>query len=197
MKRMFAILIALALTVGYAVSAGAQAGTANGQMLERYNYQEAQVLGQSISDSLVWSQSTTTVGRHTKTDTLVGTEADTSITVLTIPGAETIAAVLSYKNGIKGATTSTFACTLHTQVSIDGTNWVQVPLGTRVTATSSTTTQNAWAFIWSKNDSLVTEGGGSQRYISGAKFMRFRISQAWGDDTTFMKVTYHVKYQKR
>lgn len=195
MKRLFAVLIALALTVGLAISAGAQAGTANGQAGENFDW--STTAGKSISDSLTWSQSTTTAGRHTKTDTLVGTEADTSITVLNIANAKKIAAQLIYTNKLNGVTTTAFACSLHTQVSLDGSNWFQVPLASVVvTATSSTTNQIGWGFVFSEGDSLVTAGGGANRYIGGAKYLRFRTGQVFGNDTTFIKTVYHVVYNQ-
>lgn len=196
MKRMFAVLIALVLTVGFAVSAGAQAGTANGQAVENWSYETSGVLGKSISDSLNWSQSTTTAGRHTKTDTLIAAEKDTSTTVLNIAGAERIAAQIVYTNKIAGlGAGSALACSLLTQVSLDGSNWVNCPVAPIIaTATSSTVTQTQLATIYSKGDSTLGIPA-QQKFIAGAKFMRFRLGHSYGnDDTTFVKVIYHVLY---
>lgn len=197
MKRTFAVLIALALVAGFAVSAGAQAGTANGQAVENWSFETSGVLGKSISDSLVWSQSTTTAGRHTKTDTLVGAESDTSITVINIAGAEKIAAMLVYTNKIAtgGGASTALACSLFSQVSLDGSNWISVPLAPIVaTATSSTTNQRSYGFIYSKGDSVVTGGAYANAWVGTAKFLRFRLGQSYGNDSTYVKVVYHVVY---
>lgn len=196
MKRYFTILIALVLAIGFATTAHSQAGTANGQAVENWSYETSGVLGKSVSDSLTWSQSTTTAGRHTKTDTLVGTEADTSITVINIAGAEKIAVQVVYTNKVNGTGAQTaLACSLFSQVSLDGSNWVQVPLAPIVaTATSSTVTQTKMGFVYSKGDSLVTVGGGANAFVGVAKFLRFRLGQSYGNDTTFIKTAYHVVY---
>lgn len=196
MKRYFAILIALVLAIGFATTAHSQAGTANGQAVENWSYETSGVLGKSVSDSLTWSQSTTTAGRHTKSDTLVGAESDTSITVINIAGAEKIAAQIVYTNKLLGHVTGTaLACSLISQVSLDGSNWVSVPLPPIIaTATSSTITQTKMGFIYSKGDSVITVGGGANAFVGVAKFLRFRVAQSYGDDSTLVKVVYHVIY---
>ena len=140
MKRLFAVLSALVLVVGFSTLAGAQAGTVNGEAAENYSYSDANRMGKSISDSLTWSQSTTTAGRHTKTDTLVGAESDTSITVLNISGAQSAAAMLAYTTKLNGVGGGALACSLIQQYSLDGTNWISATPLTMVSATSGTTT---------------------------------------------------------